>query len=337
MKKTILIGSIVTLSLLVAACGTKENQTQENSSSKENYPVTISNYAKAEGSTKWKTKEETFQEAPRKVMANTKPAAELLLHLGLEDKIVGVGADFGQPDKAVEKIYKNLPILSKDYVGKEVTLGTDPDFVYGRAGLFDNNEWGVGTVDSLNASGIRTYLLESSVTGGTFNSIYQDIDNLGKIFNVEAKAKEFSDEIKAKESKLTTSLQKIDKRQTFAYIHTMDPTEISIYSAHDESFFNDIFNLIKLDNVYKDEKGDISIETLLETDPDILIFPIWEDGADVAKIKSGFYANPKLANMKAIKTKQVYGVDYNYLFGYGYQSLDGIEKLASEIYPSLFN
>ncbi|KRN57518.1 ABC transporter substrate-binding protein [Carnobacterium divergens] len=337
MKKTFLIGSIFALSLFVSACGAKENNAQSGTQSNGSYPVKINNYTKAEGSTKWEPKEETFQEAPHKIMANTKPAAELLLHLGLEDKIVGVGADFGEPDKAVEKAYSKLPILSKDYVGKEVTLGTNPDFVYGRAGLFDNNEWGVGTVDSLNDSGIRTYLLESSVTGGTFDSIYQDIDNLGKIFNVEDKAKSFAAEIKAKETTLTTSLKKINQNQTFAYIHTMDPTEIAVYPAHDESFFNDIFKLIKLDNVYKNEKGDVSIETLLKTDPDILIFPIWEDGADIAKIKAGFYANPKLTNMKAIKNKQVYGVDYNYLFGYGYQSLDGIEKLATEIYPDLFN
>ena len=35
--------------------------------------------------------------------------------------------------------------------------------------------------------------------------------------------------------------------------------------------------------------------------------------------------------MKAIKNKQIYAVDYNYLFGYGYQSLTGLEQLVDQM------
>ena len=41
--------------------------------------------------------------------------------------------------------------------------------------------------------------------------------------------------------------------------------------------------------------------------------------------------NPKLQSMKAIKNKQIYAVDYNYLFGYGYQSLTGLEQLVDQM------
>ena len=36
-----------------------------------------------------------------------------------------------------------------------------------------------------------------------------------------------------------------------------------VYPAHDETFFNDAFKMVKLDNILKDETGDVSVETLI--------------------------------------------------------------------------
>ncbi len=238
-------------------------------------------------------------------------------------------------DKAVEEEYAKLNILSDEYVGKEVTLGTDPDLVFGRGGLFDNAEWGVGTVDSLNEMGVKTYVLESSVTGGTYDSIYKDIKNIGEIFNVQDKADSFIKELKGRQQDISSKLESIKEEKTFAYLHTNDPKELFVYPAHDETFFNDAFKMVKLDNIFKDETGDVSVETLIAADPDVLILPNW-DGSDLTKVREEIYANPKLSSMKAIKNKQMYIVDYNYMFGYGYNTIDGMEALAKEMYPDLF-
>lgn len=74
--------------------------------------------------------------------------------------------------------------------------------IFGRGGLFDNQDWGVGTVDSLNEMGIPTYVQETSVTGATFDSVYQDIENLGKLFNVPEAAAAFEKELKDRQSAL---------------------------------------------------------------------------------------------------------------------------------------
>ncbi|GLC90224.1 ABC transporter substrate-binding protein [Lysinibacillus piscis] len=337
MKKKLLLGVGLATMLMLAACGSTTKTDTEKTGDKEaaHYPLTIENFAKAEGSEQWDKKEQTFDKAPERIMANTRPAAELLLHLGLGDKIVGVGADFGAVDESVATEYAKLPILSSDYVGKEVTLGTNPDLVFGRGGLFDNAEWGVGTVDSLNDMGVKTYVLESSVTGGTYESVYKDIKNLGEIFEVQDKADAFIKELKEKQKTIAGKLDSIKEHKTFAYLHTNDPKELYIYPANGETFFNDAFTMVKLDNVFKEEKGDVSIETLIATDPDVLILPNW-DGSDLIPVRDAIYANPKLSSMKAIKNKQLYIVDYNYMFGYGYSTIDGMEALAKEMYPDLF-
>ncbi|WP_059040503.1 ABC transporter substrate-binding protein [Paenibacillus rubinfantis] len=312
------------------------NQNQEAATTQ--YPVTIVNYTKAEGGTVWEEKEQVFDQTPERIMANTRPAAELLLHLGLGDKIVGVGANFGAPDTSVEEEYNKLNILSDGYVGKEVTLGTDPDLVVGRGGLFENADWGVGTVDVLNEMDIKTYVLESSITGGTYESVYKDIENLGRIFSVQEKANEFIQELKGRQEVISSKLAGITEEKTFVLLFMSDPKEVSVYAAHDETFFNDAFRMVKLDNMFKNETGEVSVETLIGADPDVLIIPDWKtyDGSDAKTLKEALYTNPKLSSMKAIQNKQIYAVDYNYMFGYGYNTIDGMEQLAKEMYPDLF-
>lgn len=334
MKKA-LIFSLLSLTILTGCTPKAEEKVEQEQSA--GYPVTVSNFTKAEGAESWQEKDQTFDQAPEKVLANTRPAAELLLHLGLKDKIAGVGAVFGAPDKSVEKEFDELNQLSTDYIGKEMALSVDPDLVYGRGGLFDNQDWGVGTVDSLNDMGIKTFVLNSSVTGGTFASVYDDIDNLGKVFNVKDKADSFKEELQDRQATVDEKLAQIKEDQTFAYIHTTDPQELYVYPAHNETFFNDIFSMVKLDNVFKDEQGEVSIEKLIETDPDVLIVADWEsyqNGISGQTMIDAILNNQKLSSMKAVKNKQVYAMDYNYMFGYGYQALDGVGKLVDEMYPT---
>lgn len=340
MKRILILGIGLTLMFTLAACGgsAKSPSPAAESETPSHYPLTIQNFKKAEGGTTWEKKDQVFDKAPERIMANTRPSAELLLHLGLADKIVGVGASFGQPDKAVEAEYAKLNILSDGYVGKEVTMGTNPDLVMGRGGLFDNADWGVGTVDTLNEMGIRTYVLESSVAGGTYESIYNDIKNLGEIFEVQDKAKEFAQELKSRQEAVISKLSGITENKTYVYLHMSDPKEVSVLTLEGETFFNGAMNMIKLDNALKDQTGEGNIEMLIEADPDVLIIPDWtiSNGTSPDKIKDGLYANPKLSGMKAIINKQIYAMDYNYMFGYGYNTLDGIEILAKEMYPDLF-
>lgn len=326
--------------LLLGACSTQKQDTSKESNAKEH--IVISNYTNDKEATTWTPTDITFDKRPSRVLANTRPAAELLLHLGINKEIVGVGADFGVYDDSVKENYKQLNHLSTDYIGKETALSVSPDLVYGRGGLFANEDWGTGTTSELKKMGVNSFVLSSSVNNATFESVYEDIKNTGRLFGKEKEATAFSDDLKKRQSALESAIKDTGDMKSFAYIHSVDPKELMVYSAHGESFFNHIFNMIHLDNAFKDVKGDVSIESLIETNPDILILPRWnsDDPASYKeaddKLIQGILTNPKLATLKAVQTKQVYVVDYNYMFGYGYQSLDGMEQLAQEIYPNAF-
>lgn len=339
MKKKLLAAAILVSLITLSACGGAEKKTESSKSDKTAaYPVTIKNYGRPEATAEWKEVDQTFDKAPERVVANTRPAAELLLHLGLKDKIVGVGAVFGEPDKEVEKEFDDLHSLGKEYISKEIALGEDPDLIFGRGGLFDNAEWGNGTVNTLNDMGMKTFVLASSVTGGTYDSVYDDIENLGNLFGVQDKAEAFSTKLKTRQKAIQDNLSAIKEEKEFALLFITDPNEVSVYGAKDETFFNDLFKMVKLNNVYAETEGDISIEALIETDPEVLIIPDWTTtgGVSPEEIKEALYSNAKLSSLQAIKNKQIYAVDYNYMFGYGYIGIEGMELLAKEMYPKEF-
>lgn len=338
MKKVIVSSLVLLSSLALVACGTEDSGTKESQVSEAAYPVTVTNFARTEATAAWKETAQVFEKKPERVLANTQPAAELLLHLGLKDRIVGVGAVFGEPDKSVATEFSELKSLGKEYISQEVALSVDPDLIFGRGGLFDSAEWGVGTVPAINEMGINTYVLGSSVTGGTFASIYDDITNLGKIFDAEEAADKFSGELKERQAVIADKLSSIKEERDFSILFITDPQEVAPYAAKDETFFNDIFTMVKLNNIYQEVEGEISLERLIEDDPEVLIIPDWRTtgGIGPTEIKEALYSNPKLSSLQAIKNKQIFAVDYNYMFGYGYIALDGMEILAKEMHPDLF-
>lgn len=364
MKKRICAFPLVLLLALLVGCGTGGNKTAggtENTSAQPQssaqsappaeetaesqpdadgaYPVVVDNFTSPEGAASWSAKETTYEAAPERIVVTTRTAAEFLLHLGLGDKIVGVGGNFGTPDASVSAEYDKLPIIGDSYIGKEVALSVNPDFIFGRGGLFDNADWGVGTVDALNDMGVHTYVMASSLPDATFDTIYLDIENIGKIFGVQTQADAFIRELKGRQQAIFDQLEKIDDVKTFAYIHSNDPENFSIYSASAEAFFNDMFSRMKMENVFQNVQGEVSIEALIEADPDILITLGWSDDESVDPVqaaKNNLTNNPKLASLKAIQNGDIYVMDYNHLFSYCYQSMDGMEKLVKEVYPDLF-
>ena len=106
-----------------------ESKSESTASTKEtSYPVTVTTYD-ADG----KEISQVFDKAPERVITNNLSSTELLIDLGLQDKIVGML----NPDNAVSSDYaaavSSIPhIGDKKSVSKEVVLSNTPDILIGR-------------------------------------------------------------------------------------------------------------------------------------------------------------------------------------------------------------
>ena len=297
------------------------------------YPLTIENYTVSGESLEAEPKQQVFDKAPERVVANTQAVAELLIKLGLVDKLVGVAALYGDPDPEVPaEEFAKVPVLSEGYVSKEIVVGANPDLVMGRAGLFADADWGVGTVEGLNELGIRTYIHNTSLPGATLDSLYRDITEIGQIFDIQEKAEEYLEKLQHRVASLK---EKYGNESTlkFAIVNDIGDGNISVDSGTYDSFQHDVLALIQLKNAFQGIEGwEASIEQLVAEKPDVLLLSYYKGAPDPQSTIDAIYANPALQEIPAVQNKRIYVIDFNAFWGYGDQIIGAVEKLAQEIY-----
>ncbi|MGN7455132.1 ABC transporter substrate-binding protein [Paenibacillus pasadenensis] len=345
-------GSILLATLLLSACSANGDNAPASSATpspssappaasaspspaaaKTAYPLTIQNFTlKAEGG-EWEAKDQTFDKAPERVVVNTQPIAELMIKLGLADKLVGVAALYGELDPEVAEAFAKVPVLSKDYVSKEPVVAADPDLVMGRGGLFADADWGVGTVDGLNELGINTFVNTTSIKGATLDSLYDDVDKIGQIFDVQESAAAHVAKLKAHAESIKQAYAAQDEL-TFAFASDPGEGAIAPYSGITDTFQADALSLLKLKNGFADMPSDeASVEELVALNPDVLLVTIYTGSPAKEKTLESFYANEALKDISAIKNKRVYFIDFNAYWGYGDQIFAAVEKLGKELHP----
>ena len=148
------------------------------------YPLTIENCGLSV----------TFEKAPERVVAIKSTATELLLSLGLGQKIVGVGFQDGPLPDDLAAAGANLTVLADKLPSQEVVLGTEPDFVYGG---WESNfaADGAGERSTLQQLGVASYVAPAACRSIkppklTFDAVFAEIAEMGAIFDVEDAAAE---------------------------------------------------------------------------------------------------------------------------------------------------
>jgi iron complex transport system substrate-binding protein len=294
------------------------------------FPMVLSNYNIPDGIGAWQRYEVTFEEVPRRVIGNTQGAAEFLIKLGLADRIIGVGALYGEPGADVREQFKRIPVINPGYMNKEQVLGAEPDFVFGRGDLFNNQEFGVGTADDLNALGIRTYLMNSSRNGAGMKELYQDIDEIGILFDVKDAAIAFKQDLMSRVSTLEKRYGSLQGK-TYCCMSMGINRQYSIFGGPRMSMPEEIFAKIGLLPVNKDMLMNISNEQLIDLNPDVVLLLIYPS-IDGEMLINGLKTEKTLETITAIQGGFVFTLDFAKA-AYSFRIVDEAERLAPLIYP----
>lgn len=138
----------------------------------------------------------TFDRAPERVVTIKSTSTEMLLALGLEDRIVGTAfADGPVPDEWADAA-AGLEVVSDNVPGREAVLALQPDLVYG--GWESNfSDDGAGDRATLAGDGIATYVSPAACKGEgyqpdplTFDALFDEIREVATIFDVPERAEE---------------------------------------------------------------------------------------------------------------------------------------------------
>jgi iron complex transport system substrate-binding protein len=136
----------------------------------------------------------TIPAPPQRAIALEQNATEIMLSLGLADRMVGTSyqTDPVLPELAEE--YAKVPVLARLYPSRETVLAAAPDFTYSSFASAYAPE-AAGSRDELAALGVPAYLSAKDCEDRTlapekieFESILSEITDIGSVFGVPDRA-----------------------------------------------------------------------------------------------------------------------------------------------------
>ena len=261
-------------------------------------------------------REVTFDAPPKAAISNDVNLTEMMLVLGLTDRMVGFTGINGwnKLDEEMRAGLTELPELSEKYPSKEVLIGADADFFF--AGWnYGMKVGGEVTPETLAPFGIQVYeLTESCIHIGekaaaSMDDMYNDLLNLGAIFEVEDRAAELVEGYKAELEAFTAELAPLE---TAPRVFVYDSGEDTPFTSGRYAMPNALIEAAGGTNIMNDfEKSWATVgwEAVVERNPEVIV--IVNYGNVTAEEKRAFMMNnPAFADLDAIKNDRFVTLEY---------------------------
>ena len=247
--------------------------------------------------------------APKRVVTIKSSSTEMLLALGLGDRIVGTAFQDGPVPSAWKAQAATLTSLSNFVPSQEVVLAREPNLVYG--GWESNfSADGAGTRGELATLGVSTYVSPAACkevgyqpTRLRFSDIFSEIDQVAAIFRVS-------------DAKLLAT-QKAELASITA--DTRGLTALWYSSGEDSPYVGAgigapqlVLDTIGLKNVagtVKDTWTSFNWESVVEADPDVIVLVDASWNTAAKKIQS-LETNPATASLSAVKNHRYLTVPF---------------------------
>ena len=311
-----------TSSSVAESTSVSESSTADEKKSSETvYPVSITTYD-ADG----KEITQVYEKAPERIITNNLSSTEMLIDLGLQDKIVGML----NPDNEVTGDYADaiaaIPhIGDKKSVSKEVVLSNNPDIIIGRNMMFSDKS--LGTIDSWNENSIPVYTQKASVSNmkQSIENVIEDIRNIGIIFNVQEKANAYADELEKKINAVASSDNKSSGELKNALI--MCAYNDSTFGAYKSALQESILNTLGYTNVATGT-SDLTLENLVTMAPEVIIYVTSDRNKDLdANAVELMKKNTVLSDVPAIANNKIMTISYDEFMDYGTSSVTALEDI----------
>ncbi|ROL77519.1 ABC transporter substrate-binding protein [Pseudomonas vranovensis] len=284
------------LALLLASPGAFAEATQ--------YPLTVQSC----------NRQVTFTKAPEHALSHDINMTQMMLALGLRSRMVGYSGVSGW--KAVtpqlRKQLDGLPELAAKYPSVETLLNANVDFLF--AGWdYGMRVGGDLTPQSLAPLGIPVYELTESCAfvmkrpAASLDDTYTDLRNLGRIFDVQARAEQLISDMQARVAVVQQQLP-AERPRVFLYDSGEDRAmtsgrlgmpEALIAAAGGRNVLNDI----------EASWTRVNWESVVERNPEVIV--IVDYGEVSAAQKQAFLEqHPALQSVDAIRNKRFVVIPY---------------------------
>lgn len=266
---------------------------------------------------------------PSKVLTLGPNCSELFCALGLDNYIIGNTLDNHSrgPLEEYKEAYNCIPELNYSSATRESVLSSGADFIYGI-------DWEFGDealdVDELTQFGMTTYMNKAS----TLEQIYQEITDLGRIFEIEDKAKAFIDDQKSRIQKVNDLVSKQEPIKVLVY----DSGGNGVFTCSGSNFETLLIEQAGGKNIFDDLKSaqwvTVSQEEVLKRDPDVILIHDYDSPSLEEKIKE-IKNDPALSKLDCVKQERFVSISLESVLP-GDRMAYTVEYLAKGFYPDLF-
>ena len=256
------------------------------------------------------------------IVSLTLSGDEMLLGLVPENRIAGLSGKINE-DKEISNIVDKAKKFPKVEGNEEVLMSLEPDLIIVA-------DWLSKRITDIGAiTGAKVYFYKTPNSYEEQKKLIRDLANLvEEKENGEKLIKNMDDRLKDLQNKIAKNY-KGTKPRILMY------TSFGTTSGKNTTF-NDMVKLINGVNVVAeagiDGFKDISKEKVIELNPDIIIVPIAKKYDNVNKISKLFFEDPSFKNVKAIKNKKVYFIQYKDITPTSQYMINSIEELAKVVY-----
>ncbi|WP_440581878.1 ABC transporter substrate-binding protein [Streptomyces flavofungini] len=247
----------------------------------------------------------TYDAPPQRAVTMNQHVTEVMLELGLEDRLAGTAYLDDKVLAKYAKAYASAPVLAKEYPSYEKLLAANPDFVYG--GYSSAFLAGDGRSRSaLAKSGIKSRLNVEGCAKRpvTMDDVYREVREVGSTFGVRERADKW---VGAARRELAVTADKAGAKGG-------KPLPVFVYDSGDKTAFtvggrgigNDIITRAGGRNVFADVDksfGDASWEKVVERKPETIVILDY-GGTTVAQKKKRLLDDPVLADVPAVKHRR---------------------------------
>lgn len=173
----------------------------------DHYPVTLDNCGR----------QITFEASPQRAVSLGQNTTEILLSLGLADRMAASAVWIGEVPEDLEAANDRVPRLSSTVPGFESVLGQNPDLVAAQFETDVGPQGRVASREQFESLGVPTYLSPTDCTGRVYGGdtnadgartrafdtalVYREIRELADIFNVRDRGSELIDTLQAREAR----------------------------------------------------------------------------------------------------------------------------------------
>ena len=301
------------------------------------YPVSIENCGRTL----------TFAAPPTRVIGLWQPSNELLLALGVHERVIGFGGMYDAIPTAFAQQTAQIPalgsLLTLNIPNKEEMIKAQPDLIV-TEGLdtfaFDSAQ-GFATVAEIEAMGAQIYssgsicnFTQSQLSRGT-EVVYADLITLGRIFGVSARAEAIVDRLKQREQTVLAAVAN-QPRVSVAFFNG-DANAIYILNS---GIWADLMKKAGGTNVFdgQDATGIVSPEVFARINADVILYGIFpansvmpgRHSSDIAT-----YLTNTFPQIPAVQNQRLYPISTINTEA-SIRVIDGLEVIARALHPTVF-